>query len=79
VNAYALIVEKLTQDFGVDAEAIHPGATLSELGIDSLSAVEFIFELEDELGVELDPEEAEFETLQEAADLLEQRVEEKGG
>ena len=77
MKSYPVLVEKLVNDFEVDREAIAPDATLTELGLDSLTLVEFIFEVEDELGVELDMEEAQFETLGEAAELLDRLVAEK--
>lgn len=79
MNAYSLLVEKLTDDFGVDPARIHPEATLTDLGLDSLSLVEFIFDVEDELGVELEPDEAEFTTLGEAAALADRLMAEKEG
>jgi len=40
-----------------DHEPLPPDAPLKDLGLDSLQAVELVFDLEDELGVEL-PDEA---------------------
>ncbi len=77
MKAYPLIVEKLTTEFGIEAERISRDATLADLGLDSLSAVELVFELEEELGVELDEQQADFATLGEAADLLDRIVAEQ--
>ena len=77
MKSYPVLVEKLTTDFGVDPESIEPDATLTDLGLDSLSLVEFIFDIEDELGIVLDPEEAEFTTLGEAAELADRLMAEK--
>ena len=79
MKSYPVLVEKLTTDFGVDPEKISPDATLTDLGLDSLSVVEFIFELEDELGVEIDPDGADFSTLGEAAALADRLMAEKEG
>lgn len=52
----------------VDPSVIHLGASLSELGVDSLDLVELVLELEGELGVTISDEEAE--RLHTVADVL---------
>ena len=50
-DAIAKIVAERTD---CELSAIKPESTFTELGIDSLDAVELIMELEDELGVEIE-------------------------
>ena len=54
-----------------DAPPILPGATLKELGIDSLNAIEILFDIEEHFGIEV-PEEryADFENVGDIADLI---------
>ena len=41
--------------FGGDSDAIDPDAPVDQLGIDSLGFLEFLFELEDKLGISVPP------------------------
>jgi acyl carrier protein len=73
------MAEVLTEKYDVDREAISPEATLTELGLDSLTIVELLFDVEDEFGIEIPEERATFETLAEAAALVDELVQAKGG
>ena len=77
MKSYPILVEKLTTDFDVDPAVITPDATLTDLGLDSLSVVEFVFEIEEELEIELDLDDADFETVGEAAALADRLLAEK--
>lgn len=77
LNSYPIIVEKLTEEFDVDPDRISRDASLTDLGLDSLAVVELVFELEEELGVELDEDQASFTTLGEAAETLDRLVAER--
>lgn len=46
-DIYSTIVLLLSDKFHIPAEKIHPGAALEDLGLDSLSLMEFVFALED--------------------------------
>ena len=50
------IADLLAKDFGCPPEAIRPDAPLTELGLDSLSLMEFVFAVEDAFRLRL-PEE----------------------
>lgn len=50
-------------------EALAPDASLKDLGLDSMQAVELIFDLEDELGVMLPDEAMTAQTFATAASL----------
>ena len=78
MTPYAFLADVLTEKYEVDPDAISPEATLTELGLDSLTIVELLFDVEDEFGIEVPEERATFETLAEAAALVEELVQAKG-
>ena len=49
----------LQRDFGVPAAALHAGATLESLDIDSLRMIEILFCIEEEFGISVAAEPAE--------------------
>ena len=55
-DTFTLLSELLVDQFGVDASIIHPEVKLSDLGLDSLSLMEFIFAAEDAFSLRI-PEE----------------------
>jgi len=78
VSPYAFLVEVLSEKYDVARESITPEATLTELGLDSLTVVELLFDVEDEFGIEVPEERATFETLAEAVALVDELLEAKG-
>ena len=52
------IIEVLANHLEMDPSEITEDTTFTDLGVDSLEAVEIMMELEDELGVEINPQEA---------------------
>ena len=78
MTPYAFLAQVLNEKYDVDREAISPEATLSELGLDSLTVVEVLFDVEDEFDIEVPEERATFQTLAEAAALVEELVQAKG-
>ncbi len=79
MSPYAFMAEVLSEKYDIAREAISPEATLAELGLDSLTVVELLFDVEDEFGIEVPEERATFETLAEAAALVDELVQAKGG
>jgi len=73
------LADVLSEKYDVPREAISPEATLTELGLDSLTVVELLFDVEDEFGIEIPEERANFQTLAEAAALVDELVQAKGG
>jgi acyl carrier protein len=72
-NSIATLLEK---DFNVDRAAIQPGAVLTDLGLDSLTLMEFVFAVEDAFHLripedKLDPREAGI-TLQRLCEVIEE-------
>jgi acyl carrier protein len=47
------ICEAISAHFGVPIELLQPEATMASLNIDSLSMIEFLFEMEDKFGISL--------------------------
>jgi len=72
------MVETLAEKYDVRRDSITPEATLAELGLDSLTVVELLFDVEDEFEIEVPEERATFETLAEAAALVEELLRAKG-
>ena len=79
MSAYEFLSEQLVEKFDVDAEKISPESNLSDLGLDSLSIVELVFDVEDEYDIEISEEDANFASLGEAAKLVEKLVKAKEG
>jgi acyl carrier protein len=78
VTPYAFLADVLVEKYEVDRDAISPEASLTELGLDSLTIVELLFDVEDEFEIEVPEERATFETLAEAAALVEELIQAKG-
>ena len=78
MSPYAFLAAVLSEKYDVDASAISPEASLTELGLDSLTIVELLFDVEDEFGIEIPEERATFKTLAEAAALVDELVQAKG-
>ena len=78
MTPYAFLTDVLAEKYEVDRDAISPEATLTELGLDSLTIVELLFDVEDEFEIEVPEERATFETLAEAAALVEELIQAKG-
>ncbi len=73
-DIFACLADALEKKFAVDPALIRPDSTLQQLGLDSLALMEFVFEVEDRVGVripedKLDPRQAGV-TLENLADLL---------
>ncbi len=77
MSAYSFIDEVLTDKYDVDPEAISPEATMTEHGLDSLTIVELLFDVEDEFDIEVPEERATFETVGEAAALVDELTQAK--
>ncbi len=78
MSPYEFLAQVLSEKYDVSPDAISPEATLTELGLDSLTVVELLFDVEDEFGIEVPEERATFQTLAEAAALVDELVQAKG-
>jgi acyl carrier protein len=79
VTPYEFMAQVLSEKYDVSPDTISPEATLTELGLDSLTVVELLFDVEDEFEIEVPEERATFQTLAEAAALVDELVQAKGG
>jgi acyl carrier protein len=69
----------MVKQFDLKLEDLTPDATLEGLGLDSLSVIEFTFNLEDELKITMPDERVELKTLQDVVDLLDKLIAEQKG
>ncbi len=71
MSTFADVQAMLTSKFDVKAELIRPEAKLVDLGLDSLSIAELIFDIGDRYDIEIPEDDLEFQTtLQEAVALV---------
>ncbi len=71
VNTILTIKELAAKQFGGEADAIDEDAPVDQLGIDSLGFLEFLFELEDKLGISIPQESVTgVRTLRELASVI---------
>lgn len=78
MKPYDFLVKLLVEEFGVNVGELVPDASPSGLGLDSLSTMEMVRELEDEFDIKFSVEQVNFSTLAEAAALADELVEAKG-
>ena len=65
------LTDLAAKQFGREPEAIDADAPVSQLGIDSLGFLEFMFELEDQFGIAIPQDDAaKVQTLRELAALI---------
>lgn len=79
MGSQAQIVELLVQKYGVDATKVSPDATMADLGLDSLSVAEMVFDIEDLFSIEVNADDAEFKTFGDAVALVDRYRAAKGG
>jgi len=69
----------MVEQFDLKLEDLTPDATLESLGLDSLSVIEFMFNLEDELKIKLSDERVELKTIQDVANVVDRIIAEQKG
>jgi acyl carrier protein len=69
-NTLSEIQAMLSSAFELPMEQLRPEQSLEELGIDSLAAIEFIFEIEDKFSITVD-ERSQVTTVNDIAVLVE--------
>ena len=74
MDAYVFLTEILNEEFGVPLGMIEPTATPAELGLDSLSMMEIVTELEERFEIKFSVDQLGFKTLGEAATLAEELI-----
>lgn len=77
MSSLQTIQRMMVEQFDLKLEDLTPDATLESLGLDSLSVIEFMFNLEDELKIKLPDERVEIKTLQDVVNLVDRIVAEQ--
>jgi acyl carrier protein len=78
MTSYPYIAEVLVEKHDIKPEAIKPEATLTDLGLDSLSIAELMFDVADKYGIDIPDDRTNFTTLGEAAAMIDELIKEKG-
>lgn len=79
MSSLKTIQDMMVKQFDLKVEDLTPDATLEGLGLDSLSVIEFTFNLEDELKITFPDERVELKTLQDVVSLVDKIVAEQKG
>lgn len=79
MSSLQTIQRMMVEQFDLKLEDLTPDAQLEGLGIDSLSVIEFMFNLEDELKIKLTDERVELKTVQDVASVVDKLVAEQRG
>ena len=79
MGSEARIVELLVEKYGIDRESVSLDATMADLGLDSLSVAELVFDIEDLFDIRLQEDDAEFSTFGDAVALVDRYLEAKDG
>lgn len=74
MSSLETIQRMMVEQFDLKLEDLTPDAKLESLGIDSLSVIEFMFNLEDELKIKLSDERVELKTVQDVADAVDKLI-----
>ncbi len=77
MSSLPTIQRMMVEQFDLKLENLTPDATLESLGLDSLSVIEFMFNLEDELKIKLPDERVEIKTLEDVVKLVDRVVAEQ--
>lgn len=77
MSSLQTIQRMMVEQFDLKLEDLTPEATLESLGLDSLSVIEFMFNLEDELKIKLPDERVEIKTLQDVVGLVDKIIAEQ--
>lgn len=73
------IQRMMAEQFELKVEDLVPDAQLEALGLDSLSVIEFMFNLEDEFNIKLTDERVEIKTFQDIVNIVDRLVAEQQG
>ncbi len=77
MSTFETVREMMVDQFKLEPEQITPDATLESLKIDSLSAVEFMFLLEEKFEVDTPAEATQLRTIQDVVNEIDRMVAEK--
>lgn len=74
MSTLEIIQNMMVKQFDLKLEDLTPDAKLQSLGIDSLSVIEFMFNLEDELKIKITEERFELNTVQDIATAVDHLI-----
>ncbi len=74
MSSLPVIQRMMAEQFDLKLENLVPDATLESLGLDSLSVMEFMFNLEDKFTIQFPDERIEIKTLQDVSNLVDSIV-----
>lgn len=77
MSSLPTIQRMMVEQFDLKLEDLTPDATLESLGLDSLSVIEFMFNLEDELKIKMSDERVDIKTLQDVTNLVDSLIAEQ--
>ena len=70
MSTIATLTNLLYEEFGTDPATIHPNQSMESLGLDSLSIAEFVFRIEEVLGINFPDSNVRIDTLQDVVDVV---------
>ncbi len=70
MDTLSLIQSMLSKEYDLPMERLGPDQLLADLGIDSLTTIEFMFKLEDKFSISLSEERGELVTVKDIAALV---------
>ena len=74
LSTLTTITELMRQRLSLTTEKLEPTQTLDELGVDSLALIEFMFDVEDALGISFDDQQVNVTTVQDVVNLVDQAL-----
>ena len=77
MRSEAQIIELLVEKYGVERDQVSPDAVMVDMGLDSLSVAELVFDIEDLFDIVLTEEDADFSTFGDAVALVDRHLESK--
>jgi acyl carrier protein len=77
MSSLETIQRMMAEQFDLKPEVLTPEAQLEGLGVDSLSVIEFMFNVEDEFKIKLPDERVEIKTVQDVANIVDRMIAEQ--
>lgn len=79
MSSLETIQRMMSEQFDLKPEVLTPDAQLEGLGIDSLSVIEFMFNIEDQFKIKLPDERVELKTVQDIANVVDRLINDQKG
>ena len=78
MSIFERIKKLFIENFEFDEEKLSPETTLDSLGLDSLDKIDFIFALEKEFDIRIEPSEIKTDTIAQIVESIEKMFSEQG-